>query len=86
MCARAGDMTGECIYGAARDYGNNYAGGKEASDFCKLADATYRGRCYEGIGTILGALNTFEKERRAACAEAVPKRYQRDCLKGAAVI
>ena len=86
VCARAGDMTGECIYGAARDYGNNYAGGKEASDFCKLADATYRSRCYEGIGTILGALNTFEKERRAACAEAVPKRYQRDCLKGAAVI
>ena len=54
-------MTGECIYGAARDYGNNYAGGQEASDLCKLADVTYRGRCYEGIGTILGALNTFER-------------------------
>ena len=86
VCARAGDMTGECIYGAARDYGNNYAGGKEAADFCKLADVKYQGRCYEGIGTILGALNTFEKERRAACAAITPARYQRDCLKGAAVL
>jgi len=86
VCAHAGTMAGECIYGAARDYGNNYAGGKEAAAFCKAANPRYQGRCYEGIGTILGALNTYEKERRAACAAVTPKRYERDCLRGAAVI
>jgi hypothetical protein len=86
VCARAGDMAGECIYGAARDYGNNFAGGREAATLCNLADAKYRGRCYEGIGTILGALHTYEAGRRAACAAVTPPEYRRDCLHGAAVV
>jgi hypothetical protein len=86
ICAQAGDMAGECIYGAARDYGNNYAGGREAAGLCRLADTRYQARCYEGIGTILGALHMYEQGRRAACAAVTPKRYERDCLRGAAVI
>ena len=86
ICARAGDMAGECIYGAARDYGNNYAGGKEAAALCRQSDTRFQARCYEGIGTILGALHTYEQGRRAACAAVTPKRYERDCLHGAAVL
>ena len=86
VCAKAGSKAGECIYGAARDYGNNFAGGKEAAQFCNLGPAQYRGRCYEGVGTILGALHTFEQQRRAACAAVTPKQYNRDCLRGAAVL
>jgi len=86
VCVQAGDMAGECIYGAARDYGNNFAGGREASQLCNMAPVQYRGRCYEGVGTILGALHTYEQQRRAACAAVTPPKYDRDCLRGAAVI
>jgi mono/diheme cytochrome c family protein len=86
ICAQAGDKAGECIFGAARDYANNFAGGREAAQLCNLAPERYRGRCYEGIGTILGALHTYEQQRRAACAAVTPPRHRRDCLRGAAVI
>jgi hypothetical protein len=85
LCADAGSMAGECIYGAARDYGNNFAGGREAAVLCRLSPTHDHGRCYEGIGTILGALHRYEAERRAACAAVTPRRYLRACLHGAAV-
>jgi hypothetical protein len=84
-CLEAGNMAGECIYGAARDYANNFAGGREAARLCNLAPERYRDRCYEAIGTILGALNRFGPQRRAACAAVSPPRYLADCLRGAAV-
>ena len=37
LCLEAGDDAGDCLYGAARDYGNNYAGGAEAARLCNLA-------------------------------------------------
>ena len=86
LCAEAGNMEGECIYGAARDYGNNFAGGRQAAQFCNLAAAKYRARCFEGVGTILGALHTYEAGRRAACAAVTPRRYLTACLRGAAVL
>jgi cytochrome c553 len=85
LCSFAGRDAGECLYGAARDYGNNYAGGKEAANLCELALRKYRGRCFEGVGTILGALNRYGEQRRAACAEVTPPEYRRACLRGAAV-
>jgi len=86
LCLIAGKDGNECMYGAARDYANNYAGGKEAAHLCTLGPARFRARCYEGIGTILGALHSLGSERRAACAQITPRRYRRDCLRGAAVL
>jgi cbb3-type cytochrome c oxidase subunit III len=85
LCSLAGRDADECIYGAARDYGNNYAGGKEAARLCKLAAVGYRPRCFEGIGTILGAINRLGPDRRAACDAVTPSRYRRDCYRGAAI-
>ena len=45
----------------------------------------YRARCYEGIGTILGALHRLGSERSAACDAVTPRAYRRDCYRGAAV-
>ncbi len=84
LCKLAGKDADECMYGAARDYGNNYAGGKEAAHLCNLGPARYRGYCYEGVGTILGAMHALGAERRAACAEVTPRKYRRDCYRGAA--
>ena len=85
LCLEAGQNAGDCIYGAARDWGNNYAGGPEASRLCDAAPARYRGRCFEGVGTILGALHRLGRERKAACDAVTPKRYRRDCYRGAAI-
>ena len=85
LCLLAGAAADECFYGAARDYGNNYAGGSQASAFCDAVPARYRPRCFEGIGTILGTLNALGQQRRAACDSRVPRRYRADCYRGAAV-
>ena len=42
-----GKNANECMYGAARDYANNYAGGKEAAQLCYaghllIDDSVYR--------------------------------------------
>ncbi len=86
ICAEAGTMAGDCIYGVARDYANNFAGGRQAAVLCNLSPVRWRARCFEGIGTILGALHNFEAGRRAACRAVTPARYLRACLRGAAVI
>jgi hypothetical protein len=86
ICAAARANAVDCIYGAARDMTSNYAGGEEASRLCRLAARMARPRCYEGIGTILGSLHVMEDERRAACESVTPPRYERDCLRGAAVL
>jgi hypothetical protein len=45
----------------------------------------YQGYCFEGVGTILGAINRLGPQRTAACNGVTPKRYRADCYRGAAV-
>jgi hypothetical protein len=85
LCLEAGKDAGECLYGASRDYGNNYAGGPQAARLCNLSPTPYRARCFEGVGTILGALHRLGNERRAACNAVTPPRYRGDCYRGAAI-
>jgi len=85
LCSYAGKNADECIYGASRDYANNYAGGKEAAALCDMAPKRHRGYCYEGIGTILGAINRETEPRKAACRAVTPRRYMADCFRGAAI-
>jgi hypothetical protein len=85
ICSYAGKNEDECIYGASRDYANNYAGGKEAAVLCEDSPARYRGYCYEGIGTILGAINRYTAQRKGACKKVTPRKYLADCYRGAAI-
>jgi cytochrome c553 len=85
LCSFAGKDASECLYGASRDYANNYAGGKEAAVLCNLSPKRSRSRCYEGIGTILGSINRYTAQRKSACNAVTPKRYRADCYRGAAV-
>jgi cytochrome c553 len=85
LCLEAGANAGDCVYGAARDYANRYGNDPGAARLCAAAPAQYRGRCFDGIGTILGTLHRLGSERRAACNAITPERYRRDCYRGAAV-
>jgi hypothetical protein len=85
LCLEAGKDAGDCLYGASRDYGNNYAGGPQAARLCNLSPSRYRARCFEGVGTILGALHRLGSERRAACNAVTPSRYRGACYRGAAI-
>jgi cytochrome c553 len=86
LCSYAGKDEGECLYGASRDYANNYAGGKEAAHLCNLSPKRHRSFCFEGVGTILGAIHRSDADRRSACDAAVaPLRYRAACYRGAGV-
>src|SRR5713226_8908876 len=61
LCRLAGNMQGECIYGAARDMTSNYAGGKQASVLCNKGPARFRSYCFKGIGTIIGSLEALPR-------------------------
>ena len=83
LCLEAGKDAGECFYGAARDYANNYAGGPQSARLCPSVPARYRARCYDGVGTIVGTLHRTSAERRDACNAVTPKRYRAACYRGA---
>ena len=59
--------------------------GKQAAVLCNVSPVRYRPRCFEGIGTILGAIHRLGPDRKAACNEVTPARYRADCYRGAAV-
>jgi hypothetical protein len=63
----------DCIYGAVRDIASNDAGGVRALAFCNAVSVAYRGRCFNGLGTILTDLG-----RLGECAR-VPAAYQPHC-------
>ncbi len=83
ICQRAGDMAGECVYGAARDITSMDAGARRSAGFCAKAPAQHRATCFNGIGTILGGFSRDAEPRREACRAAAPKRHWPDCFAGA---
>jgi hypothetical protein len=84
ICALAAKFAGECVYGAARDIVDNDARPNRASEMCAIAPGPLRSRCYEGVGSILGALHNDPSVRRAACDAAIRSDYRRRaCYRGA---
>jgi mono/diheme cytochrome c family protein len=83
LCALARDREGDCVYGASRDITSMDAGARRSSPFCSSVPGRFRPICFNGIGTILGGFHAYAADRRAACRQAVPARYRRDCYAGA---
>ena len=83
-CRLAKANEGDCVYGAVRDIANNDANTERAAVFCTKVRVGLRGRCWEGVGTMVGALNTYEDQRRQACTRLTPK-YEADCARGAGI-
>jgi hypothetical protein len=85
ICTLAGDMTDECIYGAARDITSNDASSRRSKVLCDTAAPEYRAYCFEGIGTIVGGFHPDRAGRRKEC-RAVTTRYFTACVRGAAAL
>jgi hypothetical protein len=85
LCRLAGRWENECVYGVVRDLAANYAGGSQASGFCRIVGASLKSSCYDGLGTVLGTLHADTGGRRAACGSFSPRRYLDACLRGAGV-
>ena len=82
ICALAGAMNRECVYGAARDITSNDASPRRAKVLCDTATARLRAYCFEGIGTILGGMYVDREGRRGAC-RAITRKYFIACARGA---
>jgi hypothetical protein len=82
ICALAGDMTRECIRGAAADLASNDANGRRASRLCNASPATMRAYCFYATGSILGSFSPETPGRRRLCAE-ITTSYLRPCFAGA---
>jgi cytochrome c553 len=85
LCALAGNMARECIYGAARDITSNDASPRRAKVLCQSASQRFRGYCWEGVGTIIGGFHAYREGRRTAC-RAVTQTYFADCARGAVAL
>ncbi len=68
----------DCVYGAVRDITSNDAGGTRAIAFCKAVPVRSRARCFYGVGTILGGIETDAAGLARACA-SVPPRFSPEC-------
>jgi hypothetical protein len=69
----------QCIYGVARDFANNDAGGKRAAGFCNLqSEGTLRGFCFYAVGTILDTLGKPKSWMTSTCS-ALAGGYAAEC-------
>jgi len=82
ICRLAKRGESDCLYGAARDITSNYADPQRAGELCRNAPAGYRERCFTGIGTIIGSIETTDAARRGSCRK-VGARYADACARGA---
>ncbi len=85
LCALAGNMTRECVYGAARDITSNDASPRRSKTLCETAPVAHRPYCFEGIGTIIGGFHAERAGRRAECKK-VTTRHFTDCARGAVAL
>lgn len=74
---------GDCIAAAARDVTANFTSGLRARALCEAVLEVLRGRCYYGIGTVMGQLRTSRAGREADCRAIVNAPHLVDeCLRG----
>jgi len=85
LCAIAGPYggQGDCVAAAARDVTANFTSGLRARALCEAVLEDVRGRCYYGIGTVMGQLRKSRAEREADCRSIVTAPHLVDeCLRG----
>jgi mono/diheme cytochrome c family protein len=85
ICRVSGSEFAECIYGAARDVADSDGNGRRAAAMCDAAPGSVRGRCFEGVGSIVGTLQAAPSARVTTCRALAPARLRPACDRGAGV-
>lgn len=86
ICKVGGDLANECVYAAAKDMTYTDVSARRAKGLCNTAPAAVRDYCWQGIGEILGSLDSDFSKRKALCNEATQKPKDRAaCYRGAVV-
>lgn len=69
LCAIARPFGGEgdCVEAAAYDITANYTSAERGSAFCATVESGVRGRCYYGLGIVLGRFEMTDEVRVANC-------------------
>jgi mono/diheme cytochrome c family protein len=80
-CRLAAAHEGDCIYGVAREIVNADANGARGARFCAMTPKRYRDRCYNGVGSVLAAIEPSQQALRGVCRE-LSDRYRDSCLRG----
>jgi len=84
-CRLAAAHESDCIYGVAREIVNADAAGARGARFCAIVPARYRGRCYNGVGSVLAAIEPTPPALRSACRE-LSGRYGDSCRRGGGLV
>jgi hypothetical protein len=84
LCRVAGAYLGECLYGAARTFGDgeSFEGLSRAAAFCARASRAVGDDCAGGLGVVVGLLYPTNADRRIACARLLLE-YARACVRSA---
>jgi hypothetical protein len=82
LCGFTQSGEGQCLYGAARTMADRDAQTANASAFCHRAPLALRGRCFAGLGVVVGLLEPTRARRVQAC-EKLTESSARACLTGA---
>jgi hypothetical protein len=86
ICKVGGNMARECVYAAAKDMAYTDVSPRRAKGLCNTAPAGIQDYCWQGIGEILGSLDSNLSKRRALCDGATRSRkFRQACYRGAVV-
>ncbi|MEP6910164.1 MAG: cytochrome c [Actinomycetota bacterium] len=86
ICKVGGNLAGECVYAAAKDMVYTDVSARRGKGLCNTAPAAVQDYCWQGIGEILGSLDSDLNKRKALCDGATHSRkFRKDCYRGAVV-
>lgn len=84
LCTLGKEFAVSCVYGAVRDMASQDANGVRAARFCGIVPKTHRGRCFEGLGTILSD-QVSDRANLAPLCRGLAGPYTTRCLHGGGV-
>jgi hypothetical protein len=82
LCGFGRSGEGQCLYGAARTMADRDAKTTNAAAFCRRAPAAWQGKCFAGLGVVVGLLEPTRARRMQACEE-LTQSWARACLTAA---
>ncbi len=72
---------GDCVFAAAQDVVSNFTSGEEAKPLCEAVSGVLAGRCFEGIGSVMGRFRKIGAGEACGLSRAHDERVARRRLR-----